>query len=431
MMAHNKWTEEEKEFVKANYQNMSDEELHKHLPNHSTDSIATWRRRNNCHYDNPFGKKYSFSDVVDYMNKYGYELISKESEFQNALSKMAYRCNIHNDIVQTTTIAHLIEGKKCRLCGIETAASRRRKSLDQHIERDKTRCAELNFEYVDTIRGKGKSGENKIYIEFVCNNHKDAGVQRMSRYNMYRDIKGCEYCVHKKFLGGELESLCNQGSPHIKIITKPILQINQRVDCICEKHGLLRNVRIGDIIDGTSCMQCGLEKLSEQNLLSNEDVLLIVSEYHPNATMMSKYHGSHNPITLRCNKCGFEYPAYIRSRKQCPNCERYYYGEKLVQTYLDENKISYIPQYKFNNCKNKNALPFDFYLSDLNTCIEYQGKQHYEPVDLFGGEDGFEYRKQNDKIKREYCLRNNIRLIEVPYTYNTASAVEEYLNSVI
>ena len=430
-MAHNKWLEEEKEFVRANYKKMNDEELHKYLPNHSPESIATWRRKNNCHYDNPFGKKYAFSDVVNYMDKYGYELISDETEFRNALSKIKYRCNIHRDVVQTTTIAHLVEGKKCRFCGIERTANKKRMSLDKYVERDKARCSELNFEYVNTIRDKSKNGENKIYIEFICNRHRKVGIQRMSRYNMYRDIKGCEYCAHKKFLDGELEQLCNQGSPHIKIITEPIFQINQRVDCICEKHGLITNVRVGDIIGGKSCAKCGLDKLSEQNLLSDEKVELIISEYHPNATITSEYRGSSTPVTLRCNKCGYEYSAYIRLRKQCPNCERYYYGEKLVQDYLDNNKISYTPQYKFDDCRNIYALPFDFYLSDLNICIEYQGKQHYKPVDLFGGEEGFEYRKKNDNIKKEYCRLNNIKLIEVPYTYNTANAVEEYLNDMI
>ena len=430
-MAHNKWLEEEKEFVRQHFKDMDDIELHEHLPNHSVDSIATWRRRNGCHYDNPFGKIYTFNDVINYMDKYGYELISDETEFQNALSKIRYKCNIHNDVVQTTTMAHLKEGKKCRLCGIETTAAKKRISLDKYIDKDRMRCDELDFEYIDTIRDKSVGGEKKIYIRFICNKHKNAGIQKMPRYNMYRDIKGCEYCAHKKFLDGELEMLCAQGSPHINIITKPVFQINQRVDCVCNKHGKLSNIRIGDIIAGKSCAKCGIEKLSAQNFLKADEVKAIVLATHPDATLISEYCGCKTPVSLKCNKCGFEYPAYIHLRKQCPNCEKYYYGEKLVQNYLEYKNINNIMQHKLDDCRNKNRLPFDFYLPDLNICIEYQGKQHYEPVEMFGGIEGFTQQQHNDKIKKEYCSLNGIKLIEVSYVYNTASAVEKYLDSVI
>lgn len=248
---------------------------------------------------------------------------------------------------------------------------------------------------------------------------------------MYRDIKGCAYCAHKKFLDGELEMLCAQGSPHINIITKPVFQINQRVDCVCNKHGKLSNIRIGDIIAGKSCAKCGIEKLSAQNFLKSDEVKAIVLATHPDATLISEYCGCKTPVLLKCNKCGFEYPAYIHLRKQCPNCEKYYYGEKLVQNYLEYKNINYIMQHKFDDCRNKNRLPFDFYLPDLNICIEYQGKQHYEPVEIFGGIEGFIQQQHNDKIKKEYCFLNGIRLIEVSYVHNTASAVEKYLDSVI
>ena len=66
-------------------------------------------------------------------------------------------------------------------------------------------------------------------------------------------------------------------------------------------------------------------------------------------------------------------------------------------------------------------LPFDFYIPSIRTAIEYQGKQHYEPV-CFGGcsvESSlkvFEMNKSHDAIKRKYCQENNINLIKIPYT---------------
>jgi len=45
-------------------------------------------------------------------------------------------------------------------------------------------------------------------------------------------------------------------------------------------------------------------------------------------------------------------------------------GERLIKTYLDENKIYYQREKKFKTCINIKELPFDFYLPDYNVCIE-------------------------------------------------------------
>lgn len=66
-----------------------------------------------------------------------------------------------------------------------------------------------------------------------------------------------------------------------------------------------------------------------------------------------------------------------------------------------------------------------FYLTDYNLAIEYQGEQHYRPIDYFGGKEKFEVQQKRDNIKRDYCKNNNINLLEIPYYKN----VEEELNN--
>ena len=48
--------------------------------------------------------------------------------------------------------------------------------------------------------------------------------------------------------------------------------------------------------------------------------------------------------------------------------------------------------------------------------IEYNGKQHYEPIEYFGGEEGLKIRQQNDKIKNEYAKLHNLPLVRIPFT---------------
>ena len=58
----------------------------------------------------------------------------------------------------------------------------------------------------------------------------------------------------------------------------------------------------------------------------------------------------------------------------------------------------------------------DIYIPSINLGIEYQGIQHYESVDFFGGEEAFEHRKKLDARKCELCAKNKLDLILWPYT---------------
>ena len=89
--------------------------------------------------------------------------------------------------------------------------------------------------------------------------------------------------------------------------------------------------------------------------------------------------------------------------------------ELRVKRFLEENEINFKMQYSFTNCKDKAALPFNFYLPPYNTVIEVMGRQHYEVIEYFGGEEQFQYRKRHDKIKKDYCMLNDINFIEISY----------------
>ena len=101
----------------------------------------------------------------------------------------------------------------------------------------------------------------------------------------------------------------------------------------------------------------------------------------------------------------------------CPKCKTSK-GENYIINYLDSHNINYVHQKKFTGCIYKTELPFDFYLIDYNMCIEYDGIQHSECIEYFGGEEAFELRKKKDKIKNEYCKDNNIRLERITYSDN-------------
>jgi|GEM_PF-2868286 len=53
----------------------------------------------------------------------------------------------------------------------------------------------------------------------------------------------------------------------------------------------------------------------------------------------------------------------------------------------------------------------DIFLPKRNVAIEYQGKQHFVPVDFFGGWDGLYDVHKRDKRKRDLCTQHGVKLI--------------------
>ena len=99
---------------------------------------------------------------------------------------------------------------------------------------------------------------------------------------------------------------------------------------------------------------------------------------------------------------------------------------------LKENGINFDDEHKFNDCIDERPLPFDFYLPDYNLVIEFDGIEHFKPVN-FGSktltlEEAFEYVKKHDKMKNEYCERNNIGIIRIGYKENLEERMKDILS---
>ncbi len=90
-------------------------------------------------------------------------------------------------------------------------------------------------------------------------------------------------------------------------------------------------------------------------------------------------------------------------------------GELLVKDYLDSRKICYNREHTFLGCIYKQPLRFDFYLTEYIACIEFDGIQHFMPVNHYGGQEGFEKTQIRDKIKTDYCAKYDIPLLRIAY----------------
>lgn len=117
----------------------------------------------------------------------------------------------------------------------------------------------------------------------------------------------------------------------------------------------------------------------------------------------------------------------------CLRSDKNSLSEKFVRKYLSTIGAEYEAERTFDDCIGVNGwkLRFDFFLPDYSMTIECDGMQHYRPIEYFGGQDKFDVLSANDKVKNEYCERNDILLLRLPYTdteEDIMSLISFYIN---
>ena len=131
-------------------------------------------------------------------------------------------------------------------------------------------------------------------------------------------------------------------------------------------------------------------------------------------------------ILSNCPICGTEkwfQLRYIKNEdtKSC-GCISKSAGEEKIERLLKENNIPFQKEFRFQDCKYKLPLPFDFYI-DNKYLIEFDGIQHYDKKNKWHDKD----LETRDQIKNQYCKDNNIPLIRIPYTHYSNLCLEDLL----
>lgn len=167
-----------------------------------------------------------------------------------------------------------------------------------------------------------------------------------------------------------------------------------------------------------NCRKCRNKKISiaqtkSEKQFKKEVFNLLGDEYE----ILGNYINDSTKIKMKHIKCGKEYnsiPSNILRGKGCPRCKESHL-EKAIARYLDNKNIKYEKEKKFDDLKFKRRLRFDFYLPYYNTCIEADGRQHFEPVEVFGGITTLNDTQKRDMLKDIYCKNKKITLLRIPY----------------
>lgn len=342
--------------------------------------------------------------------KYDYSLVN----YVNKDTKVKIICQIHGIFLQNFA-AHI--RKKC---GCPSCSIKKKLTTEEFIDKCKLKHGNLyDYSLVNYINATTK-------VKIICKKH---GIFEQNPKNHSCTGYGCPKCTNKNKTKNEIINDFNiTHNYEYDYSLMNYKKSNIKIKIICSKHGIFEQTPNGHL-SGTKCPKC-----SNVYVPTTEEFISKVKLIHNNVYDYSlvKYENNRTPIRIICSKHGefLQRPANHLNGQGCQKCSESH-GEKLIRKFLTENNLLFIYQHRFKDCRDKNPLPFDFYLPELNTCIEFDGVQHYEPVDRFGGESELLNVQRKDNIKTHYCLDNGIKLIRIRYDEDINEKLEFILYNYI
>ena len=191
---------------------------------------------------------------------------------------------------------------------------------------------------------------------------------------------------------------------------------------------------------GKGCSICGIKKCAENRKSSKGSKFIErARKIHKNKYDYSKvnYIKATIEVIITCPKHGDfpQTPAVHLSGSGCQICCESK-GEISVRNFLTKHNIEFEEQKRFKDCKDKQTLPFDFYVPKYKLCIEFDGLQHFKKIKWNKNmsdeqsELNFNYIQSHDQIKTEYCKSNNINLLRIRYDENVEEKLMKYFQNI-
>ena len=327
-------------------------------------------------------------------------------DYQGSGKKIKHKCLIHNYTWEISP-NNTLKGKGCPIC--------KHDKLSKGDEQYYIELKEINSHMIPIETYKDL--DTPILHKCILHNCEC----KVSPYSVLHG-GGCAKCFSDKM--SKIRLLTNDEYAHrLKTINSYVIPLETykgakiAIRHKCLIHNIEWNTTPGSVLKGGGCYMCSNEKISKKNKKDHDDYIIQLKNLDNNIICLDEYINSRIPIKHKCLLCNNIWeaaPGNILAGHGCPYCSLSI-GEKTISRLLDENNIEYIPQYRFEDCKDIRSLPFDFYLIKLNKCIEFDGIQHFESSDFFGGEEKLKYTQLHDQIKDEYCTNNDIPLLRISY----------------
>lgn len=251
-----------------------------------------------------------------------------------------------------------------------------------------------------------------------------------SNPNRLLNGQGCPECGKRKQIKNSTKThddfeheINNKYNGKIILLSK-YTGSHDSIDCKCILHNTVWTTTATSLLTSSlGCPTCVAEATGDRCRKSNEQFLDELLKVNPDIVPLEKYIHGHHKIKCLCKIHNYEWyvipDKLLRRKTGCPKCASYH-NERSVDEILDDWGYKYTAQKRFKDCKDKNTLPFDRYLDEFNILIEYDGEGHYIPIRRGSmteqdAEENLRITQYHDNIKNEYCKKNNIPLIRIPY----------------
>ena len=348
--------------------------------------------------------KLTFDDfIIKANNKHAGKYKYDKASYIDATTKIPIECPIHGIFIQKPT-KH-IHGQGCPKCAYITSSDKILEKANKYITKAKIKFDNY-FKYVPESYSVKKGT-----IDVICPKH---GKLTMKRY---RHIKnGCPKCNIEKRASNDRfttedfikKSKEVHGDRYTYENTKYV-DSNHILTITCPVHGDFEQYPRNHY-NGANCPKC-----TGNYIPTTKEWVVTAKLKHGDRYDYSNvnYINKKTKVNIKCIKHGIfsiTPDDHIHKMAGCPKCSESK-GEQRIRMFLELNKIQYLREFSFNNSRKR----FDFYLPELNILIEYDGLQHFKPVDFFGGKEAFIKQQASDKEKNKLAKEYKIPLIRVPY----------------
>lgn len=197
------------------------------------------------------------------------------------------------------------------------------------------------------------------------------------------------------------------------------------LNCVCELCSAEYTAKRSDPIDNRKF--CSRKCRDKAYLIKHEEYYMRFSDIHRGKIVpVTLYEGSNNDMTAWCISCQSrttrKAAQFIDKNRVrgCANCAKgSSVGELKIKRWLDSNGMRYAEQHSFDLLVDKAPLRYDFAImneqDEIVMLIEFDGRQHYEAVESFGGKKEFERQCKSDQLKNEFAKENDIELVRISY----------------
>lgn len=304
------------------------------------------------------------------------------------------------------------------------------------VERANKKHSEENYDY---SKVEYVNANTKVCI--ICSKHGEfwQHPHKHLRGQGCRKCKGEKIANKKlysqeKFLSLAIEKHKNKYDySKVKYITA-----RNKVCIVCPKHGEFWQTPMKHL-QGQGCPMC-----MQNKPLTKEEFIKKSKKMHNGKYDYSniEFKNVNTKISILCPKHGEfkQKPIKHIIGQGCPICaQELCYSE----TRLFEELKKLLPQYtiirqqKFPWLTKNKSL--DIYIEELDLAIEYQGEQHFWPIEYFGGKNKFTRTQMLDNEKYNECKNNNTKLLyfsfvkKLPNTYldTIYNQVNDLVNEIV